>query len=111
MRTRRSPRNQDILFSSLFKPTTMPTKTIDKRKPCVWQENEDGVWNTNCDNAHEFIAGSPNDNNYRYCPYCGRYLKSLNYSNGSLSCLPNTTNRQRESAHPLLDGVDDGGAK
>lgn len=65
------------------------TKTIDKRKPCVWQENEDGVWNTNCDNAHEFIAGSPNDNNYRYCPYCGRYLKSLNYSNGSLSCLPN----------------------
>ncbi len=39
---------------------------------CVWVQDENGVWETQCGNAHEFYDGGPSDNFYRYCPYCGK---------------------------------------
>ena len=41
---------------------------------CVWQQDADGNWNTSCDNLHVFINGTPFQNNYRFCPYCGGEL-------------------------------------
>lgn len=78
MRTRNSPKNQDRLFNALFKPEAPnKPKKVDTRKPCAWREYADGVWNTNCGEAFVFIDGTPRDNGFRYCPYCGRMLANM----------------------------------
>ena len=47
---------------------------------CVWRQVEgqwaDYYWETQCDNAHQFIDGNPADNQYRFCPYCGGIIAS-----------------------------------
>lgn len=44
---------------------------------CTWvaDYNEEGVYDTSCDNRHEFIAGGIVDNNYKFCPYCGMSVR------------------------------------
>jgi len=41
---------------------------------CDWTETEDSVWETLCGQAHCFFDGTPSDNSYVFCPYCGRPL-------------------------------------
>jgi hypothetical protein len=41
---------------------------------CTWIENVDGIWETECHMAFEFIDGRPSENNYAYCPFCGKQL-------------------------------------
>jgi len=48
--------------SLLAKPAT---------KSCAWTEDADGNWNTGCQEIHVFISGTPQENGYVYCPYCG----------------------------------------
>ena len=54
------------LFASLARETPLT---------CTWTENEDGVYETNCDNMFVFNDGGPVENGFRYCPYCGLELK------------------------------------
>lgn len=42
---------------------------------CAWRQDEEGVWETACGEAHLFIEGNPRDNNHRFCPYCGRPIE------------------------------------
>lgn len=42
---------------------------------CEWTDNEDGPWDTSCDNMFEFTTDGPKENGFVYCPYCGRILK------------------------------------
>ncbi len=42
---------------------------------CCWWQDEDGVWDTACDNRHEFIEDGPKENHYHFCPYCGKPLE------------------------------------
>jgi hypothetical protein len=43
---------------------------------CEWEEEADGeYWETSCNEAHCFITDGPKENNYQYCPYCGKILK------------------------------------
>ena len=41
---------------------------------CIWTEDEDGLWWTACKEIHEFFDGTPIENSYRFCPYCGKAL-------------------------------------
>ena len=44
---------------------------------CDWKredEDNDEYWETSCDNAFTFNAGSPDKNGFSHCPYCGRKL-------------------------------------
>ena len=34
-------------------------------------EDADGNWNTGCQEIHVFISGTPHENGYVFCPYCG----------------------------------------
>jgi len=34
----------------------------------------EGIWETDCGNAHEFFADGPEQNGYKFCPYCGRRI-------------------------------------
>jgi len=49
---------------------------------CIWKEEKDidscHVYNTSCENMFEFIDGNPKDNNFKYCPYCGKSINEKN---------------------------------
>ena len=51
-----------------------------KIKTCEWEQNEDGWWNTDCNNAFQFTDGSPIYNEFKFCPYCGKILTETIYS-------------------------------
>jgi len=42
------------------------------RKQCDWIEDVDGVWQTACDNLFEINEGTPEQNNMKFCCYCGK---------------------------------------
>ena len=44
---------------------------------CRWTQDDDGVWQTTCGNAHVFCDGNPKENKYAFCPYCGRTLEQV----------------------------------
>jgi hypothetical protein len=57
----------------------------DKDKStCLWfQEEEDGAcWQGTCDNNRSFVFnyGGPQDNGFRFCPYCGMPIEESFYS-------------------------------
>lgn len=41
---------------------------------CVWAQNDEGQWETECMECFEFTSGSPLENRFEHCPYCGRRL-------------------------------------
>ena len=46
---------------------------------CEWRlcDEEANVYDTSCRNPHILIEGTPIDNNYEYCPYCGKKIKAV----------------------------------
>ena len=46
---------------------------------CEWRliDDEANVYDTDCRNPHILIDGTPKDNNYTFCPYCGRKIKII----------------------------------
>jgi rRNA maturation endonuclease Nob1 len=56
-------------------------------KKCLWQENEDGQWETGCDEIFEFVAGKPLENGFNFCPYCGKPIKQKLYKEPKLSYM------------------------
>lgn len=44
---------------------------------CEWKlcDEEANVYDTSCGNPHILIEGTPKENNYEYCPYCGKKIK------------------------------------
>ena len=49
---------------------------------CVWSQDENGVWETACENAHEFSAEGVAENGYKYCPFCGKTIAAKKYGEG-----------------------------
>ena len=46
---------------------------------CEWKQHEKeiDVYFTECGQAHIFVDGNPEENNYEYCPNCGKKLKAV----------------------------------
>lgn len=44
---------------------------------CKWRlcDEEANVYDTSCRNPHILIEGTPRENNYKFCPYCGKKIK------------------------------------
>ena len=46
---------------------------------CAWKQDEgfydDVSWDTACGEKFEFTDGTPGDNSFNFCPFCGRPLK------------------------------------
>ena len=72
----------DIDLSYLASPASL-FAALARETPltCTWTQNEDGVYETNCDNMFVFNDGGPVENGFRYCPYCGRELSENENSN------------------------------
>ena len=49
----------------------------NKDDVCEWRlcDEEANVYDTSCRNPHILIEGTPKENNYEYCPYCGKKIK------------------------------------
>ena len=48
---------------------------------CEWKLNdyfhEDDYYDTSCGETGCFMEGGIKDNNYKYCPYCGKEIKEI----------------------------------
>lgn len=42
--------------------------------PCVWAQDDEGHWDTACENRFTLNEGCPSDNRMRFCCYCGKAL-------------------------------------
>jgi predicted RNA-binding Zn-ribbon protein involved in translation (DUF1610 family) len=44
---------------------------------CIWTLESDqwngDMWHT-CSSPYQFVEGGPSENEFRFCPYCGRAL-------------------------------------
>ena len=50
------------------KPNTTPCSR------CAWREDEDGSWWSDCDNGFVFNDAGPHENQFKFCPYCGKEI-------------------------------------
>lgn len=48
------------------------------QQPCRWTEDK-GNWDTDCDEKHILLEGTPPENKMRFCCYCGRPLKARRF--------------------------------
>ena len=64
-----------------YKVSEMPTGSEDY---CEWVliDYEANVYDTTCRNPHILLEGSPTDNSYEFCPYCGKKIKVAPYTEG-----------------------------
>ena len=48
----------------------------DDEEECEWSldDSEEGNWITSCDNLFGLIDGTPEDNEMKFCCYCGKKL-------------------------------------
>ena len=48
---------------------------------CDWKKDDDlfggNLWTVACGNDFQFIEGDVKDNEFKYCPYCGREIKEI----------------------------------
>ena len=53
----------------------MSNRDLDRAVVCTWKHDlYHDVWDTSCGDSACFISDGPKDNNYRFCPYCGKPL-------------------------------------
>ena len=48
-----------------------------KKEYCVWEFEDEGFYQTTCDNGFTLNDGSWEDNSFIYCPYCGKEITNL----------------------------------
>ena len=63
-----------------YSPTAYDVDKVVEELPddvCEWRlcDGEANVYDTSCRNPHILIEGTPKENNYEYCPYCGKKIK------------------------------------
>jgi hypothetical protein len=52
-----------------------PTTAYANHDRCGWAHDEAGVWQTDCGGSFLIEAGNPQENDMRFCCYCGRPVK------------------------------------
>lgn len=49
------------------------------RKTCTWRENQDGEWDSTCGRFTAIAEGTPHENEWAWCCYCGGRLREVEY--------------------------------
>ena len=45
---------------------------------CEWKYNDtEYYWESSCEHLHIFMADGPKENEYSFCPYCGKKIKEV----------------------------------
>ena len=70
---------------------------------CEWMlcDEEANVYDTSCRNPHILIEGTPKENNYEYCPYCGKKIKVVDQMDEEDFCYCH--NYDADEYHDCLD--------
>lgn len=55
-------------------PSPPPETEWTNMKKCDWREDENGAWQTECKHLFEFINDGPEENKFKFCPFCGGAL-------------------------------------
>jgi len=55
-----------------------PTDTV-LEKHCFWEQDEDGIWQTDCGEMFEIETGTPLENKMKYCCFCAKPIKEIEY--------------------------------
>lgn len=52
---------------------------VEPKSECKWnlEDAEGNLYATECENRQLIFEGTPKENGYRYCPYCGRKIKEV----------------------------------
>lgn len=72
----RPSQEQGAWFVRNFEAAMKRAQLLEKAC-CGWEQDDDGIWQTECGNAFELNAGTPEDNHMEFCPYCGKVLIDL----------------------------------
>ncbi len=83
-------RNKIYKNEYLEKLWTVYSDGIKNEYICKWEVDEDGIWNTECENAFCFDVDGPKENRCKFCPFCGRPLV-IRYKNDH---RPETKNKK-----------------
>lgn len=57
----------------------VPLLIAERDATCTWREDDEGVWQTECGDAFEFTTDGPEENNVKYCCYCGKWIVVVKY--------------------------------
>ena len=59
-----------------FKKQIEKLEALESRS-CVWelQDDEYSIYETQCKHGFLVVEGTPANNNFKYCPYCGGKIK------------------------------------
>ena len=52
----------------------MSTNEVEAAQ-CHWQQDDEGAYDTGCDERFEFYCDGPIENGFRFCPYCGKPIE------------------------------------
>ena len=50
------------------------------RKVCLWIQDSEGAWETQCGQTFEVTSGTPSENGFKFCFYCGGELEQVEYA-------------------------------
>ena len=64
----------DLAGEDLYAKIVQLQTEFDKLKePCEWGYDDSGeYWKTGCEELFTFLADGPLENNFEFCPYCGK---------------------------------------
>jgi peptide subunit release factor 1 (eRF1) len=48
---------------------------MNRQESCKWSNHQSGVYETGCNEAHEFMVDGPEENRFSFCPYCGKEIE------------------------------------
>lgn len=60
---------------------------MSDKHQCNWEEMDAdwNSWETQCGNAFTIMEGTPADNNFKFCPYCGGEINDVGVYDGRLN--------------------------
>ena len=48
----------------------------DPKNSCTWKSLNNGTYETSCNHMFQLNDGSPDDNEFKYCPFCGEMINT-----------------------------------
>ena len=67
---------KDTKAISIHKAIEIVKQSVISDDVCKWKYNDtEYYWESSCDHLHIFMSDGPKENEYDFCPYCGKKIK------------------------------------
>ena len=70
----------DAAFRNLRAALAEP---VQEPVACAWHGDEDGTYETSCKHIFQMIDGTPHENNFTHCCFCGKSLVQHQWEDGN----------------------------